>query len=222
MTKLRATMTISLDGFGAGPDQSVEQPLGVGGERLHEWMIPLDVFKEMHGDDSPGERNASSAVVRGWWENIGAIVMGRNMFGGGPGPWHDDWRGWWGDDPPYHVPVFVITHHERAPLEMQGGTTFHFVTNGIEPALGRATEAASGADVWLAGGASVIRQYLAARLLDEIELSIAPVLLGAGERPFDGTADAELEQVRVVEAPGVTHIRYRVVNARSSPRPPVV
>lgn len=215
MTKLRATMSISLDGYGAGPHQSVDQPLGVGGERLHDWMIPLDVFKEMHGDETPGETNASSDVVRGWWDNVGAIVMGRNMFGGGPGPWRDDWRGWWGDNPPYHVPVFVLTHHEREPLEMHGGTTFHFVTDGIRAALERATEAAGGADVWLAGGASVIRQYLEAGLLDEIELSITPVLLGGGERVLDGPADAKLEQVRTVEAPGVTHIRYRVAKDRS-------
>ncbi len=208
MSKLRATMTISLDGFGAGPDQTVEEPLGVGGERLHDWMFPLDVFKEQPGDDTPGETNASSAVVRGWWENVGAVVMGRKMFGGGPGPWQGDWRGWWGEDPPYHVPVFVLTHHAREPLEMQGGTTFHFITDGIESALERATEAAGGADVWLTGGASVIQQYLAAGLLDEIDLSISPMLLG--ERLFDGIADADLEQLRVVEAPGVTHIRYRV------------
>jgi len=207
MTRLRATMSISLDGYGAGPDQSLEEPLGVGGEHLHDWMFPLDVFKETSGDPSPGETNASSDVVRAWWENVGAVVMGRNMFGGGPGPWHDDWRGWWGENPPYHTPVFVITHHARAPLEMQGGTTFHFVTDGIEDALARATEAAAGADVRLWGGVSTIRQYLNAGLVDELEVSISPLLLGAGERLFDGV-DAELEQIRAVEAPGVTHIKY--------------
>ena len=210
MSKLRATMAISLDGYGSGPEQSLEQPLGAGGERLHEWLIPLDVFKQMHGDPSPGETTASSDVVRGWTENIGAVLMGRNMFGGGPGPWSDDWRGWWGDDPPYHAPVFVLTHHEREPLEMQGGTTFHFVTDGIEAAYQRAVDAAAGADIWLGGGSSVIRQYLNAGLVDELELSIAPVLLGGGERPLDGVHDIELEQLRVVEAPGVTHIKYRV------------
>lgn len=210
MSKLRATMGVSLDGYGAGPDQSLEEPLGVGGERLHEWLIGLDAFHEMAADDTPGETNPSSDVVRGWWDNIGAVVMGRKMFGGGPGPWHDDWRGWWGEDPPYHVPVFVITHHAREPVEMQGGTTFNFVTDGIEAGLTLATEAAEGKDVWLTGGASVIRQYLAAGLLDEIELAIAPVLLGDGERLFEGVADPGFEQVRVVEAPGVTHIKYRV------------
>jgi dihydrofolate reductase len=213
MSKLRSTMAMSLDGFIAGPHQSVKDPLGIGGMRLHEWMVPLAVFHEMHGeDDSGGEVNASSAVVRGWWENVGAIVMGRSMFGGGPGPWGGDWRGFWGENPPYHVPVFVITHHPREPLEMQGGTTFNFVTGGIEEALKLATEAADGKDVWLTGGASVIRQYLRAGLLDEIEISLAPVLLGEGERLFadlDG-AEIELEQVRAIEAPGVTHIRYRV------------
>jgi dihydrofolate reductase len=213
MSKLRSTMAISLDGFGAGPDQSVKDPLGVGGERLHEWMIPLAIFSEMHGEDGRGgEVNASTDVVRGWWENVGAAVMGRNMFGGGPGPWRKDWRGWWGENPPYHVPVFVITHHAREPVEMQGGTTFHFVTEGIEAALKSATEAAGGKDVWLTGGASVIRQYLRAGLLDEIEISLAPVLLGDGEQLFaglDGSA-IQLEQIRAVEAPGVTHIRYRV------------
>ena len=212
MSKLRATMAISLDGFGAGPDQSVDNALGVGGERLHEWMIPLAVFREMHGEDGgEGEANASTAVIRAWWENIGAVVMGRNMFGGGPGPWQGDWRGWWGENPPYHVPVFVITHHPREPVEMQGGTTFHFSTEGIEATLKLATEAADGKDVWLAGGASVIRQYLRARLLDEIEISLTPVLLGEGERLFadlDGVG-IEFEQIRAIEAPGVTHIKYR-------------
>jgi len=167
----------------------------------------------MHGEDgSGGEVNASTAVVRGWWENVGAVVMGRNMFGGGPGPWRGDWQGWWGENPPYHVPVFVITHHPREPLEMQGGTTFLFVTDGIEAVLKLATGAAGGKDVWPTGGASVIRQYLRAGLLDEIEISLAPVLVGAGERLFadlDGS-QIELQQVRAVEAPGVTHISYRV------------
>ncbi|MET1010793.1 MAG: dihydrofolate reductase family protein, partial [Actinomycetota bacterium] len=213
MSKLRATMAISLDGFGAGPDQSVDNALGVGGERLHEWMIPLAVFREMHGEDGgAGETNASTAVIRGWWENIGAVVMGRNMFGRGSGPWQGDWRGWWGENPPYHVPVFIITHHPREPVEMQGGTTFHFSTEGIETTLKLATEAADGKDVWLTGGASVIRQYLRERLLDEIEISLTPVLLGEGERLFAdlGGAGIELEQIRAIEAPGVTHIKYRV------------
>jgi dihydrofolate reductase len=212
MSRLRATIAMSVDGFAAGPNQSLEQPLGVGGERLHEWLTSLSIFGEMHGEPDPqGEVNASTEVVRGWWKNIGAGVMGRNMFGGGPGPWHEDWRGWWGEDPPYHVPVFVLTHHEREPLEMQGGTTFHFATAGIEDALERARAAADGKDVWLMGGASVIRQYLRAGLVDQIDVSLAPVLLGEGERPFgDLDPGIELEQIRSVEAPGVTHLTYRV------------
>ena len=212
MTRLRATISMSLDGFAAGPDQSLEQPLGRGGERLHEWLTGLEIFHEMHGEEDPqGGVDASTDVVRGWWENIGAGLMGRNMFGGGPGPWQGDWRGWWGDEPPYHVPVFVLTHHEREPLEMQGGTTFHFVTRGLEDAFERATAAAGGKDVWLMGGASVIRQYLQAGLVDQIDVSVAPVFLGAGERPFgDLDPGIELEQVRAVDAPGVTHLTYRV------------
>jgi dihydrofolate reductase len=211
MSRLRATISMSLDGYAAGPDQREDRALGVGGERLHEWLTGLAIFSEMHGGPDEGDVNASTDVARGWWENIGAGLMGRNMFGGGPGPWQGDWRGWWGDDPPYHVPVFVLTHHEREPLEMQGGTTFHFATGGIEDAHERATEAAGGKDVWLMGGASVIRQYLCAGLLDEIQVSIAPVLLGDGERPFDDQDPAtRLEQVRSIEAPGVTHLTYRV------------
>ena len=143
MGQLRSTITMSLDGFVAGPDQSLEEPLGVGGERLHGWIVPLAIFREMQGEASEGEVNESTAVVRSWWENVGAVIMGRNMFGGGPGPWQGDWRGWWGDDPPYHVPTFVVTHHPREPVEMLGGTTFHFVTDGIEEALERARKAAT-------------------------------------------------------------------------------
>jgi|SRR5215212_11852169 len=212
MSKLRLNITMSLDGYVAGPDQSEENPLGVGGEELHEWVVPLRAFREAHGREG-GEVNASSAVVEGWTENIGATVMGRNMFGGGPGPWGEDpWRGWWGDDPPFHVPVFVLTHHEREPLEMQGGTTFHFVTDGIESALTHAREAAEGKDVSLGGGAQAAQQYLAAGLLDEMEISVVPLFLGGGSRLFDnlGDADVAFGQVRVVDAPGVTHITYRV------------
>jgi dihydrofolate reductase len=203
---------MSLDGYVAGPDQSVDNPLGVGGMQLHEWVFPLREFREMHGEEG-GEVNASSAVVKQRWANIGATIMGRNMFGGGPGPWGDNsWRGWWGEDPPYHHPVFVLTHHPREPLEMSGGTTFNFITDGIESALVRARDAAQGGDVWLAGGASVVNQYLAADLVDEIDVSIAPVIMGGGERLFDGLEQGavKLTQVQAVEAPGVTHIRYQV------------
>jgi dihydrofolate reductase len=152
-------------------------------------------------------------VVEGWFENVGATVMGRNMFGGRPGPWGDDpWMGWWGDEPPFHNPVFVITHHAREPVEMKGGTTFHFVTDGIESALAQAKEAAGSKDVSLGGGASVAQQYLAAGLIDEIEISLVPVLLRGGEPLFANLGDAgiELEQIRVVEAPDVTHVKYRL------------
>jgi dihydrofolate reductase len=212
MSKLRLSITMSLDGYVAGPDQSEENPLGAGGMQLHQWFFPLKEFREMHGEQE-GEVNASSPVVAERRANIGATIMGRNMFGPVRGPWPDEsWRGWWGEDPPYHHPVFVLTHHPREPLTMQGGTTFHFVADGIESALAQARQAAGAEDIWLAGGASVVNQYLAAGLVDEIDVSIAPVILGGGERLFEGVEpDAlELEQARSVEAPGVTHIRYRV------------
>jgi dihydrofolate reductase len=167
----------------------------------------------MHGGEG-GETNASSAVVQERWANIGSTIMGRNMFGPIRGQWPDDsWRGWWGEDPPYHYDVFVVTHHPREPVEMQGGTTYHFVTDGIERALERATESANGQDVMLWGGAQIINQYLAAGLLQELELHIVPVLLGGGARLFHnlGGAEIKLEQVRAVEAPGVTHVKYSVV-----------
>jgi dihydrofolate reductase len=210
MSKLRFTISMSLDGYVAGPDQSEENPLGVGGERLHDWIVPLRAFRETHGREG-GEVNASTPIVEGMFENVGASVMGRNMFGGS-GPWGEDpWMGWWGDEPPFHHPVFVLTHHTREPVEMQGGTTFHFVTKGIESALEQAREAAAGKDVSLGGGAAAAQQYLAAGLVDEMLISIVPVILGGGARLFDnlGGEDIGLEQVSAVEAPGVTHIRYR-------------
>jgi dihydrofolate reductase len=212
MSKLRLSITMSLDGYAAGPDQSEENPLGVGGMDLHQWFFPLKAFREMHGNVG-GEVNASSAVVDERRAEIGATIMGRNMFGPVRGPWPDQsWRGWWGEDPPYHHPVFVLTHHPREPLEMAGGTTFHFVTDGIESALAQATDAARGSDIWLAGGASAVNQYLAARLVDEIDVSIAPLILGDGARLFEGVGRGTLalEQIRAVDAPGVTHIKYEV------------
>jgi dihydrofolate reductase len=204
-------MMISLDGYTAGPEQSAENPFGIGGMQLNEWLFPLRAFHEMQGMEG-GVVNASNAIVEGWFENIGATVMGRNMFGGGPGPWSaEPWNGFWGDNPPYHHPVFVLTHHARDPLEMEGGTTFYFVANGIESALEQAREAAEGKDVSLGGGASAAQQYLAAGLLDEVLLSLVPVFLGGGTRLFDnlGTNVARPQQIEVVEAPGVTHLRYR-------------
>ncbi len=213
MSKLRCHISISADGFVAGPDQSGEQPLGEGGERLHEWAFALAAWRAPHGM-AGGEVNESTRIMDETIANVGAGVMGRNMFGPpSGGPWSDEaWNGWWGDDPPYHNDVYVLTHHPREPVAMEGGTTFHFVNDGIERALERAKESADGRDVRLWGGADVINQYLAAGLLDELELHIVPVLLGGGARLFAGLggADVELEQIRAVEAPGVTHVKYRV------------
>ncbi len=213
MSKLRCHISISLDGFVAGPNQSEENPLGEGGERLHEWVVSLAAWRQFHGEQG-GEVNESARIVEESRENIGAGVMGRNMFGPvAGGPWGDQqWTGWWGDDPPYHHPVFILTHHPRAPVEMKGGTTFQFFNDGIESALEQARDAADGKDVMLWGGAQVVNQYLTAGLLDELELHVVPVLLGDGARLFDSVgAQVQLEQVRAVEAPGVTHLKYTVV-----------
>jgi dihydrofolate reductase len=211
VAKLRFQISVSLDGFVAGPNPSEEHPLGEGGMQLHQWAFRLAAWRKPHGQEG-GETNASSAVVEETLANVGATIMGRNMFGGGPGPWGEDpWEGWWGDDPPFHTPVFVLTHHEREPLEKEGGTTFTFVTDGIESALEQAAEAAGGRDVSLGGGADVAQQYLAAGLVDEVQLNVVPVLLGAGTRLFEslGGENVGLEQIEVVEAPGVAHLRYR-------------
>jgi dihydrofolate reductase len=209
MGKVKVSMAMSLDGFVAGPNQSFENPLGEGGMRLHEWLFELEAFQAEHGGGG-GTTNASTQIVADL-QDAGAHVMGRHMFGGGSGPWDESWKGWWGDEPPYHGPVFVLTNHPREPLPMQGGTTFYFVTDGIDAALERAREAAGDADVLIAGGASVVQQYFAAGLIDEITLSVSPVLLGAGERFFAGGVTGKLEQIAVIEAPGVTHLRYRVM-----------
>ena len=188
MSRLRiACFAISVDGYGAGPHQSLEQPLGKNGEELHPWAVATRHFQQMHGSGEGGSTGIDNRYVERGFENVGAWILGRNMFGPGRGPWPDDrWRGWWGDEPPYHTPVFVLTHHARPPLEMKGGTVFHFVTDGIEAALARAKQAAGGRDVRLGGGVATLRQYLAARLVDEAHLAIAPVLLGAGEPLFAG------------------------------------
>jgi len=212
VAKFRFQISISADDFIAGPNPSENDPLGEGGMQLHEWAFKLAAWREPHGREG-GEVNASTPVMEEALDNVGATVMGRKMFGGDPGPWGDDpWDGWWGDDPPFHTPVFVLTHHEREPLEKQGGTSFTFVTDGIESALEQAKRAAGGKDVSLGGGASVAQQYLAAGLIDELDLNVVPVLLGGGTRLFDNLAGADipLEQVRAIEAPGVTHIKYRV------------
>ena len=209
MGKVKVSMAMSLDGFVAGPNQSLENPLGEGGMRLHEWLFELEAFQAEHGGGG-GTTNASTQIVTDL-QDAGAHVMGRHMFGGGSGPWDESWKGWWGDEPPYHGPVFVLTNHPHEPLPMQGGTTFYFVTDGIDAALERAREAAGDADVLIAGGASVVQQYFAAGLIDEITLSVSPVLLGAGERFFAGGVTGKLEQIAVIEAPGVTDLRYRVM-----------
>ena len=210
MGKLRAHISVSADGYVAGPNQTVEEPLGEGGESLHEWVIALKAWREPHGRGG-GEVNASSVVLEEAQSNVGAEIMGRGKFGGGPGPWGDDpWPGWWGEDPPFHMPVFVVTHHEREPLTLSD-TTFTFVTDGIASALEQARDAAGDKDVMVGGGADVINQYLAAGLVDELELHVAPVLLGGGARLFEGVGPkVSLEQIRAVDAPGVTHLKYRV------------
>lgn len=210
MPKLRFQIAVSLDGYTSGPDQSVENPLGVGGMHLHDWAFALAVWRAPHGLEG-GEVNASSAVVEETLAGVGATIMGRNMFGGHPGPWDPakPWNGWWGDTPPFHHPVFVLTHHVRPPLALEGGTTFTFVPDGIEAALAQARRAAGNKDISLAGGATAARQYLNAGLVDEMELHLAPILLGAGERLFDGVRDLHgLRLVRTVEAPGVAHLKF--------------
>src|SRR5919106_877797 len=210
MSKVRVHISVSADGYAAGPNQSEENPLGEGGESLHDWAIPLRAFRERHGREG-GEVNASNAVLEEAQANVGAEIMGRGKFGGGPGPWDPAWQGWWGEDPPFHMPVFVLTHHEREPLTLSD-TTFTFVTDGIESALKQARAAAAGKDVTIGGGADVINQYLAAGLVDELELHIVPLVLGGGARLFEGVGpNLRLEQIRAVEAPGVAHLKYRVV-----------
>ncbi|MGZ5388212.1 MAG: dihydrofolate reductase family protein [Solirubrobacterales bacterium] len=213
MSKVRFQLAISLDGYAAGPYQSEKDPLGVGGMQLHEWTLKLEAWRRPHGRVG-GDSGPSNDVIEEVQGNVGAGIMGRNMFGGGPGPWSETepWRGWWGDEPPFHCPVYVLTHHPREPLEMAGGTTFHFVTEGIGSALERARADAGERDVLIGGGASTVQQYLAAGLVDEFDLHVVPVLLGAGERLFENAGAPKLEQLRAIEAPGVTHLKYRVLN----------
>jgi dihydrofolate reductase len=210
MSKVRVHIAVSADGYVAGPNQSQENPLGEGGEQLHDWMVELKAWREPHGMDG-GEVNESSAIVEESLDNVGAEIMGRGKFGPPEGgPWDESWTGWWGEDPPFHKPVFVLTHHEREPLTLSD-TTFTFVTDGIESALAQARDAADDKDVYIGGGADVINQYLAAGLVDELEVHVSALILGGGERLFDGVGDLKLEQLRAVEAPGVAHLKYRVV-----------
>lgn len=210
MSNITCQIAISLDGYVAGPNQTIDDPIGAGGMRLHEWVLATDSWRAQHGQTG-GERNIDDEVAATLLDGNGAYIMGRNMFDPGRGAWDESWKGWWGDDPPYHVPVFVLTHHEREPVEMQGGTTFHFVPDGIESALEQARAAAGDQNVCIAGGASAVRQYLAAGLLDELYLHIVPIVLGGGERLLEGVGDPKLEPVEVIASPAVTHVRYRVV-----------
>src|SRR5689334_10487478 len=194
MGRVTCQISVSVDGFVAGPNQSVDNPLGEGGTRLHDWALKTAAWRASHRMEG-GERGADSDVIDEALVGIGAHIMGRRMFGGGEGPWDETWKGWWGDEPPFHVPVFVLTHHAREPLAMQGGTTFTFVTDGIETALEQARAAAGAGDVAIAGGASAIQQYLRAGLLDDLQLHIVPVVLGGGERLLENVGDLQLEPV---------------------------
>ncbi len=210
MDLVTSHISISLDGFVAGPNQSLENPIGEGGLRLHDWVFTTAAWLRQQGLEG-GNDNEDSRLVDEVVANVETYIMGRKMFGGGPGPWDQTWKGWWGDDPPYHTPVFVLTHHPREPLEMQGGTTFIFVTDGIESAMDQARAAAGDGVVSIAGGASTIQQFLAAGMLDELYVHIVPIILGRGERLFENVGDPVLEPVKVIASPTVTHIKYRIV-----------
>src|ERR1700737_940415 len=209
MSSVPAHISISLDGFVAGPNQSLENPIGEGGMRLHQWAFATESWRKQHGLDG-GERGADSEVVADVDRNVGAYIMGRKMFGGGDGPWDETWTGWWGEDPPFHAPVFVLTHFSREPLPARGGTVFNFVTDGIESAVEQARAAAGDGIVAIAGGASAVQQCLAAGILDELYLHIVPVILGAGERLLGDVGDPFLQPITVIAPPAVTHVKYRV------------
>jgi dihydrofolate reductase len=215
MTRVRVeSFTISLDGYGAGPSQDIDNPLGVGGTDLHQWFVPTRTFQRTHGEGDGTTGIDDDFAARGF-ANLGAWILGRNMFGPIRGPWPDlSWRGWWGENPPYHVPVFVLTHYARPPIEMEGGTTFHFVTAGIHEALERARDAADGKDVRIGGGPNTIQQYLRAGLVDELHIAISPVLLGQGERLFEGVDLRALayECVQCVSSEKATHVVLRRQN----------
>ena len=209
MSRVRVgAFSISIDGYGAGPRQDLQNPLGVRGTELHRWFFPTDIFKKMQGQNG-GSTGVDNAMAARSFENVGAWILGRNMFGLVRGSWKDDsWKGWWGPNPPYHTPVFVLTHHARAPLEMEGGTTFYFVTEGVASALKQAKEAARGKDVRIGGGVSVLRQYLAAGQIDEMHLAVSPVLLGEGENLFAGVNLSRLgfSVVKSVAGENATHV----------------
>jgi dihydrofolate reductase len=207
MSQVIVDISVSADGYVAGPNQSKDEPLGEGGEQLHEWALATRAWNEGHGREG-GETGPDDELLRERQARFGAEIMGRNKFGGGPGPWDESWQGWWGDDPPFGFPVFVVTHHERKPLTLSD-TTFNFVTDGIESALDQARAAAGDRDVLIGGGAQLCNQYIAAGLVDELLLHIAPVMLGGGARLLADTGTAKLEPVQVIGSPRVTHVRYR-------------
>lgn len=209
MSSVTCHISISLDGFVAGRNQSVENPIGEGGMRLHQWVFETASWRRQQGLEG-GAHSVDSEIADEVVRNVGAYIMGRRMFGGGSGQWDETWTGWWGDEPPYHAPVFVLTHHSREPLSMRGGTTFTFVTEGIDSALEQARAVAGDGDVAIAGGASTVQQYLAAGLLDELYLHIVPIILGAGERLLEDVGDPILEPVKVIASPAVTHVKYRI------------
>jgi dihydrofolate reductase len=209
--RLILDISMSLDGFVAGPNQTLEQPLGEGGEGLHEWVTRLASWRAPHGLEG-GKTGVDDDLLAESLSSTGAVLMGRRMFSGGTGPWEDDPNsdGWWGDDPPFHAPVFVLTHHPRETVAKEGGTSFTFVTDGIEAGLEQARAAAGGKDVYLAGGADAAQQYLKAGLLDELQIHLVPLFLGGGVRLFDRLEPIELEATRVIDSDAVTHIRFRV------------
>jgi dihydrofolate reductase len=210
MRSVNCHIAISLDGFVAGPNQSPENPIGEGGLRLHEWAFATEAWRRQHGLEG-GDPGPDSQLVEQVVEGIGAYIMGRKMFGGGDGAWDEQWTGWWGEDPPYHVPVFVLAHHAREPLVMEGGTTFTFVTDGAASALEQARAVAGEQDVAIAGGANTIQQYLASGTLDELFLHVVPIVLGGGERLLENVGGPTLEPIEVIASPNVTHVKYRVL-----------
>ena len=211
MGKVFADISVSLDGFVAGPNPTLKEPLGKDGELLHEWVFKLAAWREPHGRTG-GETGPDNDVMKETTANLGAVIMGRKMFSGGQGAWQDDPNpdGWWGDTPPFHVPVFILTHNERETVKKDGGTTFNFVTDGIENALSQAKVAAKDKDIQVAGGASAIQQYMKSGLLDELQIHISPILLHGGTRLFENLEGVKLEKIRVIDSPSVTHIKFKI------------
>jgi dihydrofolate reductase len=213
MGKVVADISMSLDGFIAGPDATLKEPLGRGGEQLHEWVVKLAVWRKAHGKRG-GEANPDSEIMEEAMANTGAVIMGRGMFSGGKGPWETDPNAaaWWGDNPPFHVPVFILTEHEREKVDKKGGTSFTFVTDGVESALSQAKATAGNKDISIAGGTKTIQQFIKAGLLDELQIHVVPVLLGGGVRLLENLGNAKMEKIRVIDSPEVTHLKFRIKN----------